>query len=42
MQDSASTLYQTPGNVTELEETKAGLDEQAGFVVIAGTTPAAG
>jgi ubiquinone/menaquinone biosynthesis C-methylase UbiE len=37
---SASTLYQTPGNVTELEEAKAGLDEQAGFVIIAGTTPA--
>jgi len=39
---SASTLYQAPGSVTELEEAKPGLDEQAGFVIIAGTTPAAG
>lgn len=39
---SASTLYQAPGNVTELEEVKVGLDEQAGFVIIAGTTPARG
>jgi ubiquinone/menaquinone biosynthesis C-methylase UbiE len=39
---SASTLYQVPGKVTELEEAKAGLDNQAGFVIIAGTTPARG
>jgi len=39
---SASTLYQPPGNVTEMEEAKAGMDEQAGFVIIAGTTPATG
>lgn len=39
---SASTLFQAPEKVTELEEAKAGLDEQAGFVIIAGTTPATG
>ncbi|MBV5328739.1 MAG: hypothetical protein JZU65_14100, partial [Chlorobium sp.] len=39
---SASTLYQAPGKVTKLDEAKAGLDEQAGFVIIAGTTPARG
>jgi len=42
VRSSASTLYQTPGNVTELEEAKDGMDEQAGFVIIAGATPATG
>lgn len=37
---SASTLYQPPGEVTEKEEAKAGMDERAGFVIIAGTPPA--
>jgi ubiquinone/menaquinone biosynthesis C-methylase UbiE len=32
---SASTLYQPPENLTAFEPAKSGLDEQAGFVVIA-------
>jgi hypothetical protein len=39
---NASTLYQEPGKVTELEQAMVGLDEQAGFVVIAGSIPATG
>ena len=32
---SASTLYQPPETLAQFEQAKAGLDEQAGFVVIA-------
>ena len=32
---SASTLYQTPEELVELEQARPGLDERAGFVVIA-------
>lgn len=39
---NASTLYQEPGKVTELEQARVGLDEQAGFVIIAGKIPARG
>jgi ubiquinone/menaquinone biosynthesis C-methylase UbiE len=34
---SVSTLYQAPGNVTQMEAPRPGMDEGAGFVVVSAT-----
>ena len=34
---SASSLYQAPGEVSQMESPQSGLDEKAGFIVIAAT-----
>ncbi len=37
--NSVSTLYQAPGEVTRMEYPQPGMDEHAGFVVLAATKP---